>query len=449
MSIADLHDHRLGRAYPAYVLTLLALLYSFNFLDRQVINILAESIKRDLGISDTELGLLTGTAFGIFYSVLGVPVARLADRWSRVGIISFSLFLWSLLTVLCGVTANYVQFFLCRLGVGIGEAGGSPPAQSLISDYFPYSRRATAMAVFTLGVPFGSFLGYLIGGFVDDRWGWRAAFFVAGLPGLILMLLIRFTLKEPVRGQADGIPLDARGELPPLGAALRSMFERKSYIPLVLGGTFGILIVYISGAWLPSFFIRVHGMSAGQVGMWLALSIGLGGGIGSIGGGWLSDRLRRRSPRPEIPILAISTALTCPLLLLTVLAQDISVALVGLFLFNMFAFVWIGPTSATIQRVVPIRSRSLAVGIQLSVANIISLTFGPPIVGYISDVLRPDYGAESIRYALAIASSAAFGGTACYLVAGKHVLRDIELAERGRSAAGLAGNADAYKGKVA
>ena len=426
---------RTGGAYPAYVLALLALLYSFNFLDRQVINILAESIKRDLAISDTELGLLTGTAFGIFYSVLGVPIARLADRWSRVGIISFSLFLWSLLTALCGLTQNYIQLFLCRLGVGIGEAGGSPPAQSLISDYFPYSRRATAMAVFTLGVPFGSFLGYLVGGFVDDRWGWRVAFFVAGLPGLILVLFIRFTMREPVRGQADGIPPEARGELPPLRQTLRGMFARKSFIRLVLGGTFGILIVYISGAWLPPFFIRVHGITAGEIGTWLALSVGLGGAIGSIGGGWLSDRLRRRYPRPEIWILAISTALTCPLLLLTVLSEGLPLALAGLFLLNMFAFVWIGPTSATIQRVVPIRSRSLAVGIQLSVANIISLTFGPPIVGYISDVLRADYGVESIRYALAIASFAAFGGTACYLMAGRYVLRDIDAAESGRNSA--------------
>jgi predicted MFS family arabinose efflux permease len=419
-----------GRLYPAYVLVLLALLYTLNFLDRQVINILAESIKRDLGISDTQLGLLTGTAFGIFYSVLGVPIARLADRWSRVNIISVSLFVWSLLTALSGFAQNYVQLFLLRLGVGIGEAGGSPPAQSLISDYFPYSRRATAMAVFTLGVPLGSFFGFLIGGIVDDLWGWRVAFFVAGAPGLILVLLIKFTLREPTRGLADGVPPAAQGELPPLGPTLRGLFERRSYIRLVLGGTFGILMVYISGAWLPPFFIRVHHMSAGEIGTWLALSVGLGGAIGSIGGGWLSDRLRQRYARPEIAILAVSTALTCPLLLLTVLSPDLPLALTGLFLLNMFAFVWIGPTSATIQRVVPIRSRALAVGIQLSVANILSLTLGPPVVGYVSDLLRPDYGAESIRYALALASFAAFGGTACYLSAGRHVLGDIAEADR-------------------
>jgi MFS family permease len=427
-----------GRGYSAYVLTLLALLYTLNFLDRQVINILAESIKRDLGISDTELGLLTGTAFGIFYSVLGVPIARLADRWSRVGIISFSLFLWSLLTAASGFAHNYVQLFLMRLGVGIGEAGGSPPAQSLISDYFPYSRRATAMAIFTLGVPLGSFFGFLIGGIVDDLWGWRVAFFVAGAPGLILVLLIKFTLKEPIRGQADGVPAEAQGELPPLGPTLRGLFARKSYFRLLMGGTFGILIVYISGAWLPPFFIRVHGMSAGEIGAWLALSVGLGGAIGSISGGWLSDRLRHRYARPEIPILAISTALTCPLLLLTVLSPGLPLALTGLFLLNLFAFVWIGPTSATIQRVVPIRSRALAVGIQLSVANIISLTFGPPVIGYISDLLRPEYGAESIRYALAIGSFAAFGGTAYYLSAGRYVLDDIRVAESGRGTMGSA-----------
>ena len=422
-----------SKGYSAYVLVLLALLYTLNFLDRQVINILAESIKRDLGISDTELGLLTGTAFGIFYSVLGVPIARLADRWNRVNIISVSLLLWSGLTAACGLAQNYLQLFLFRLGVGIGEAGGSPPAQSLISDYFPYTRRATAMAVFTLGVPLGSFLGFLIGGIVDDLWGWRVAFLVAGAPGLLLVLLIKFTLKEPVRGQADGIPPEATGDLPPIGPTIRSLFVRKSYFLLVNGGTFGILMVYISGAWLPSFFIRVHGMTAGEIGSWLALSVGLGGAIGSIGGGMLSDWLRRRYPRPEIWILAISTALTCPLLLLTVLSEGLPLALVGLFLLNKFAFVWIGPTSATIQRVVPIRARSLAVGIQLSVANVISLTFGPPVVGYISDVLRPEYGVESIRYALAIASVAAFGGTACYLAAGRHVLADIRSAEAGRT----------------
>jgi MFS family permease len=424
-----------GKAYSAYVLALLAMLYTLNFLDRQVINILAESIKRDLRISDTELGLLTGTAFGIFYSVLGVPIARLADRWNRVNIISFSLLLWSGLTALSSLAQTYVQLFLLRLGVGIGEAGGSPPAQSLISDYFPYTRRATAMAVFTLGVPLGSFFGFLIGGIVDDLWGWRVAFLVAGAPGVILVLLIKFTLKEPLRGRADGVHHESPGELAPIGPTLRGLFARRSYIRLVLGGTFGILMVYISGAWLPPFFIRVHNMTAGEIGTWLALSVGLGGAIGSIGGGMLSDRLRRRHPRPEIWILAISTALTCPLLLLTVLSENLSLALVGLFFLNMFAFVWIGPTSATIQRVVPIRSRSLAVGIQLSVANIISLTFGPPIVGYISDLLRPEYGAESIRYALAIASVAAFGGTACYLAAGRHVLSDIRAAEEGRTAA--------------
>ncbi|HEY1146167.1 MAG TPA: MFS transporter [Allosphingosinicella sp.] len=427
---------RSGGIYPGYVLALLTLLYTLNFLDRQIINILAESIKRDLAISDTELGLLTGTSFGIFYSLLGIPIARLADRWSRVGIISFSLFLWSLLTAASGLAQSYAQLFLMRLGVGVGEAGGSPPAQSLISDYFPYSRRATAMAVFTLGVPLGSFLGFLIGGIVDDLWGWRAAFLVAGVPGLVLVLLMRLTMKEPPRGMAEGIASPADTEILPLRATLRGLFARKSFIRLVLGGTFGILIVYITSAWLPPFFIRVHGMTAGEIGGWLALSVGVGGAIGSIGGGWLSDKLRGRGyARPEIAILTISTAMTCPLLLLTVLSRDLTVALFGLFALNVFAFVWIGPTSATIQRVSPIRSRALAVGIQLSVANIFSLSLGPPVVGYLSDIFAAQHGAESLRYALAIASFAAFGGTACYFSAGRHVLGDIEQADLGHEEA--------------
>jgi predicted MFS family arabinose efflux permease len=431
MELAARRDRSKG-FYPAYVLTLLALLYTLNFLDRQVINILAEAIKRDLGISDTELGLLTGTSFGIFYSVLGIPIARLADRWSRVGIISISLFLWSLLTACSALAQTYAQLFLLRLGVGVGEAGGSPPAQSLISDYFPPSRRATAMAVFTLGVPLGSFLGFLVGGIVEDHWGWRVAFLVAGAPGLLLALLIRLTLREPHRGAADGIAAGGAGELPPLRRTLASLMERRSYVRLVWGGGFGILIVYISGAWLPAFFIRVHGMSAGEIGTWMAISVGGGGAIGSLAGGWLSDRLRARFARPEIAILAVSTALTCPLLLLTVLSEERPAALAGLFLLNLFAFVWIGPTSATIQRVVPVRARALAVGIQLSLANIFALTLGPPAVGLISDLFAPQFGAESLRYALAIASFAAFGGTAVYLSAGRYVLADIASADKAR-----------------
>lgn len=412
-------------AYRTYVLIILTLIYAINFLDRQVINILAESIKRDLNISDTQLGLLTGTAFGIFYSIMGLPIARLADRKSRVKVITFSLTLWSGLTAMCGAAQSYAQLFLIRLGVGVGEAGGTPPSQSLISDYFPRMSRATAMAVFNVGVPIGSFLGFLLGGYINDWWGWRMAFVVAGLPGLLLVLLVKFTIREPIRGAVDGLQ-GAAAEAPPFRESLSSLLARKSFLWLVFGGTFGIFVVYVAGAWLPPFFIRVHGMAASQIGGWIALAVGLGGAIGAFGGGILADMLKRYSARSEIWVLGASTLLTCPAFLFTVLAGDTGTALAGMFILYMLAFVWMGPTSAMIQHVAPVRSRALATGIQLFVANIISLAMGPPLVGLISDSLAPTMGNESLRYALACAAFVPLLGTVSYLMAGRYILRDGE-----------------------
>lgn len=415
-----------SRGYTRWVLFLLLALYGVNFLDRQVINILGQSIKTALGLSDLELGLLTGTAFGIFYSVLGLPIARLADRRSRVKIITASLTLWSLLTAASGLALSYLQLFLIRLGVGVGEAGGTPPAQSLISDYFPEDRRSTAMAVFNLGVPIGSFCGFLFGGFMNDTLGWRWAFILAGLPGLLLALAIRLTMREPPRGHADHPRSEVAGAEVPLRQSLRGLLERRSFIRLVLGGTFGIFIVYVTNTWLPPLFIRLHGLTAEQFGLWIALAIGPGGAIGALGGGYLADRLKARYPRAEIWLLVTSTALTCPLMLATVLVRSTTGALLCMFIMYMVAYVWMGPTCAMVQRVAPVRSRALATGIQLFVANVTALAFGPPLVGLASDLLAPSAGVQSLRYALAGASLFALGGTAVYASAGRYLPKDLE-----------------------
>jgi len=413
--------------YTRWVLFLLLLLYAFNFLDRQVINILGQSIKTDLKLSDLQLGLLTGTAFGIFYSVLGLPIARLADRYNRVKIITVALSVWSLFTAASGLARSYLQLFLIRLCVGVGEAGGTPPAQSLISDYFSDRRRSSAMAIFNLGVPIGSFLGFLMGGYMNDTLGWRWAFVLAGAPGLLLALLIRTTMKEPPRGLADGVRADANPAPLSLGEALRGLRQRRSYIRLVLGGTFGIFIVYVTNAWLPPLFIRLHGLSATRFGLWIALAIGIGGATGALGGGYLSDWLKRRHARAEIWVLMTATALTCPVMLVVVLARNTGVALAAMFVLYTLAYVWMGPTSAMIQRVAPLRSRALATGIQLFVANVTALAFGPPLVGYVSDLLAPQLGLESIRYALAGAAGFALLGTAVYASAGRYLLHDAAM----------------------
>jgi MFS family permease len=406
------------------VLLLLLALYALNYLDRQIINILGQSIKSELRLSDLQLGLLTGTAFGIFYSLLGLPIARLADRFSRVKIITASLTLWSMLTAACGFAQSYTQLFALRLGVGVGEAGGTPPAQSLISDFFPATRRGTAMAIFNMGVPLGSFLGFLMGGFLNDSVSWRAALLVAGIPGLILApILLRF-IPEPIRGSADGIPVSASAPRQSVREAVRSLVDRPSFTWLILGGTFGIFIIYVTNTWLPPLFIRLHGLTARQVGGWMALSIGLGGALGALAGGALADTLKRRFARAEIWILMTSTALTAPAMYVAVTARNVNVALCATFILYALGYVWMGPTSAMVQRVAPVRTRALATGIQLFVANITALAFGPPLVGLASDVLAPLAGAQSLRWALAGASVFALFGTLAYWLAGRHICRD-------------------------
>ena len=397
--------------------------YALNFLDRQVINVLGESIKRDLHISDARLGLLMGTAFALFYSTLGLPMARLADRAHRVNIIAVAVLLWSGFTAACGLAGNYLQLFVCRMGVGIGEAGGTPPSQSLISDYFPQRQRALAFALFNTGPSAGGFLGFLIGGYAGDWFGWRTAFLTAGAPGLLVALLLKFAVKEPVRGAVDGLEHQGR-HVAPLGQTLRSLLQRPSYLWLITGSTFAIFSVYVAGAWLPSLFVRLHGFSAHQIGRWLALGAGLGGILGSLGGGVAATLLNRRWARGELWLVVICCALVSPLLLTTVRSRNTDVALAALFLLYVFAWVWIGPTSALIQRVVPIRARALSVGCMLFLSNATALAFGPPLVGLASDALRASRGVESLRVAMSWAALAGLFAAFSYLMAGLYVAGD-------------------------
>lgn len=410
------------RPYTMLVLGMLTLGYALNFLDRQIINILAESIKRDLAISDAQLGLLTGTAFGLFYSILGIPIARLADRTKRVNVLSAAILTWSAFTGLCGFTTNFIQLLLARLGVGIGEAGGTPASQSLLSDYIPHERRATALAIFSLGLPLGTALGFVVGGILDGIVGWRNALIIAAIPGIVLAAVIKIALREPDRGAADGLAGN-KAERAPFAASLRTLLGLRGFLYTVIGGSCAIFVSYVCNAWLPAFFIRLHGLSVAQIGLWIGASVMIGGSVGVLAGGLLVDRLRKHIGSAEIWVPAIATALAAITLVGLLLTSDTALAIILMFLFYIFGTVWMGPTSAVVQRVAPLHSRSLATGVQLLIGNIVSLAIGPLLIGWLSDNFGKAHGVEGLRLALLFTPIVGLLGSAFYIAARRHLAR--------------------------
>jgi len=386
-----------------WTLFVLVLVGAMNIFDRQLINILAQDIKVELVISDTQLGLLTGTAFGIFYSVLGIPLGRLADRLDRIRLIATTLVMWCGLTSACGLAQNFMQLFVLRSGVGVGEAGSQPASTALVSELFPGEGRVSAMSILLLGAPIGSFFGLAIGGYIASHWGWRNAFIFAGLPGLILALILLLTTKDP-RTSAGASPAQDSffGALIELA---RNPILRWEAIGLVACSFF----IYAPGAWLPAMFARIHGMTTGQIGASFAIAVGLGGGVGTLGGGYICEYLRPRVLQPQLSFLLGSLAIMVPLLLCVVVLQFKAQALVALFLFNVFAFSFLGPVVTLIQESVPLSRRGLAVAVCISLSNILNLCVGIPLVGAISDALKPAHGPSSIQYALAITALAAGG----------------------------------------
>ena len=391
----------------------LALLFmgaALNLFDRQIVNILAQDIKTDLALSDAELGLLTGTAFGIFYALFGLPLGRLGDRLDRVKLIAAALTIWSGFTILCGAAANFGQLFLTRVGVGIGEAGAQPASTSLIPDLFPEKRRVSAMSILLMGGSAGSFLGLMLGGYAAAAWGWRTAFVVAGVPGLMLATVMLLTMRDP--RTAAG-----RQTRPALGESLGTILGSLRFRWLTLGLLCSSLTVYAASAWLPPFFIRAHGLGVRQVGSLAALTVGLGGAVGTLGAGLLCDRWRDRTAAIESKLAILSFALGLPMLLLTVLAPTLPLALVGWFLFNMVGFAFQAPTLTLIQRAVPDGERAMAIAVASAVAVILAQGAGLPLVGLTSDRLAA-IGPAAIGYALGIwVAGAALAGIAAHLKA--------------------------------
>jgi len=384
-------------------LWILLTVYIFNFIDRQIVNILAEPIALDLGLSDTQIGLMTGLAFALFYTVLGIPIARFADRssTSRPAVIAISLAVWSGMTAICGLAQNFSQLLLARIGVGVGEAGCTPPAHSLISDIVPPEKRSPALAFYSLGIPIGTLMGMVIGGILADFVGWREAFLIVGLPGVALALVVWFVLKDPRRSDAQMILRNQNQPAAlPLMDALRLVMSSRAFVLLLFAGSAASFLSYGKTTWTTIFFQRTHDLTPGEVGLWFGIVGGVGGILGTMLGGYLADRFGAKNRRHVLSAPAIGMALAVPLALLAYNSPSWPMALALLFVPTVFNSFYYGPTYSAAQGLVPIRARAIAAATLLFFQNLIGLGLGPLFFGMLSDLLQPAYGAESVRYVL-------------------------------------------------
>jgi len=396
--------HRRGAfafgGYRLYVLALLWLVMLLRFLDIQVIAVLLESIKKEFAVSDTKLGLLTGFAFSVLYGALGVPVAWLADRANRRDLVAIAVALWSAMTAACALATSFVGLFWARIGVGVGEAGGQAPAYSLISDYFPAERRASIFAILSSAVPVGVFCGFIIGGFVNAHFGWRAAFAVVGLPGLLVAILVRVSIREPSRQLSHSSAAGLRAQAPV--GAVRTLLSNRSYRQLVLGSSLFTLGAMGSGVWIPSFFIRVHHLPPTQVAVWLACMYGCCGTLGAVMGGALTDRwvARTRDPRWYAWVSAGASAAIVPLAVFVYLWPHPIAALLVHALTVLLMHVWMGPVYGTVQTLAGPQRRAIAAAVNMLAVNLIAYGMGPLLVGLLSDELATAFGARSLGYAI-------------------------------------------------
>jgi MFS family permease len=378
-----------SNAYRHYVVWLLFIVYVCNFVDRQILAIVIEPIKKEFGLHDWQLGMLSGLAFAAFYSTLGIPIARLADRRSRVSIISVSIVVWSAFTALSGLAKNFWHLLFARIGVGIGEAGCSPPAYSLISDYFEPKKRATALSIYSMGVYGGSAVGLLVGGLIAGEYGWRVAFFAVGLPGLLIAVVLKLTIREPPRGWSDPGSAD-RGEPPPLERVMANLWAKKSFRHLSFAAGLHAFVSYGISTFYSPFFIRVHGMSVAEIGTWLAAVIAIGGLSGTFLGGAACDRYfaKTQDLRWYVWIPAITLVIVVPFGLTVYSWPEKYAALIMLGFYIVFAAAYLGPSIATTHRLVGVRERALASAFLLLIINFIGLGLGPLFTGLLSDIFK-------------------------------------------------------------
>lgn len=397
-----------------YALLLLTLSYALNLIDRQIMSVLIEPIKLEFGASDLQMGLLSGLAFALFYITLSIPIARLADIHSRRNILAISCGLWSAMTVLCGTASNYWQLALARLGVGVGEAGGGPPALSMIADYYPPERRSFATGIYSTAPQWGTLIGMAGGAWIADQYGWRVAFFVAGAPGILLALMIRYTLREPVRGRwerTQASPTTPQTQ-DTLWQSLAIIVRTPAFGWMTLGCAMMSLLGNAMGMWNTSFLLRTHGLTLTEAGVLMSLAQSITGILGGLFSGWLCDRLVSRDYRWQLRLPAIAALVGTPLSLLYFLwpagtlwqvwelRMPVSTPFVTLYSF--FGVWWIATSYAALAHMMPARRRALASATLLLLFNVAGLVAGPFLVGWLSDHLASDHGANALQQALGI-----------------------------------------------
>ena len=406
-----------------YVLGVLFLVYVINFIDRQILAVFIGPIKEEFGVSDTAMGLLVGFAFALFYTIAGIPIARWADRGNRRSIIALGLTVWSAMTVACGFARSFVQLALLRVGVGVGEAAGSPPAHSLISDYFPPERRATAMGIYSWGIYIGSALAYLGGGYLRAHFDWRTAFVVLGIPGLLVALLVRFTVREPPRGYSEGAVGQASATT--LKETLDYLLSCRSWVYLVSGSCFLSLTGYGVLMWGYEFFGRVHAMEPMEVGVWMAAIVGIGGSLGTLAGGSIADRLGRRDPGWYMRFPAMATMASLPFAAVFLLAESSRTSMIFFFVFYVLSNVYVPAMHTINQNIAKLRMRATAAAILLFIVNLVGAGAGPFVVGLLNDRFAVVYGNEAIRYSLLTLATSGVVGAALFYLSSRSLAADL------------------------
>jgi MFS family permease len=408
MQTNDSTDDKGLFANRAYVLFILVVVYTFNFIDRQIVGILAIPIKADLGLTDSELGLMGGLAFALFYTGLGIPVAMLADRFSRTWIMTAALVIWSGMTAASGLATNFWQLFAARLGVGVGEAGGVAPAYSLISDYFPPSHRARAISIFSFGIPIGSAIGIVFGGIIASMIDWRWAFFIVGLAGIVFTPIFRMTIKEPPRGQYDRQRGDTQA--PNLKLILATLVTKPSFWLLSLGASFSAMMGYGVFFWLPSFLVRSYNLTLLNASLFYGAVLLFGGLAGIWAGGWLGDRFGHSNRSNFARIPAFAFICTVPFYVLAMLSPTLTLTFFVLLVPTALGLAWLGPVISAIQHLVRPDMRATASAIFLFIVNLIGIGLGTYAIGVLSDALTVQFGDQSLRYSI-------LAGTGFYIIA--------------------------------
>ncbi len=429
---------RSNRYFLLGILTLIALM---NFVDRQILAILLESIKADLELSDLELGLLSGLVFAIFYALVGIPIARLADRWNRRKIISLSLLVWSSMTVVSGFATNFFHLALARIGVGVGEGGVQPASHSLIAENFAPKERATAFAIYSAGITAGIFVALSVGGWANDVFGWRVAFFIAGVPGIVLAFIAYFSILEPRQTDPFKFSMFAAGpDERSLAESFRFFWQSKGWRYAAIAAVLTQIATLGISAWLPSFIIRSHELSATQAGQIMALITGVCGTAGAIGGGLVADHLARKRGIQWLSwTLAVTYGLVCLLAPIVFNMQDLTLFVALLAPYAVLLLTSSGVQFAIAHSVVEPDMRAMSSALLILLINLFGLGFGPLIVGALSDAFQASTGNQSLRYAMLCMTPLYFVGVYCFYRSGKH-LPDEAVLDEAESAPTTAGH---------